>query len=307
MACPTLIGNACRMSTTIKLPVKFDLSATYRFTRGIVSPGGRPNDHSFTFDFSALNFIDGSGYTVLSNTVEWLNSQGVECKFANFTNLQRDAIRYLDDCGFFYRYIGDPLQPAACVRGTTLPCTPVAHAHAHGWLESTFSPWMCGTLRVSHTALASVRTCVKELFHNINDHSTQSTGFIHVQHYPNLKTVKVTVSDFGTGIPNTIRSRFGPMADGPAILHASLEGVTAKSRPNNMGAGLNYLIDRITANDGHVRIHSLSGSLNCFRATDGVRRVPGSGNGTYPGTLVDIALDTRLFVGDDEGRVEAEW
>jgi hypothetical protein len=296
------------VATTIKIPVKFDITATNRFVRGIVGADGSPNDTKFTFDFSGLNFIDGSGYTVLSNTLEWLISREIECAFANFRNLQKPAISYLDDCGFFDRYVGTPLLASAWTRPTTLPCTAVAHAHAYGWLENTFSPWIADALDVSHGALASVRTCVKELFHNINDHSTQDTGFVHVQHYPNLKSVKITVSDFGTGIPNTIRGKFGAMNDGAAILHASKEGVTAKTKPNNMGAGLNYLIDRVMANQGSVQLLSLSGRLNCFCDRNGrPQRMATNGNGTYPGTLVDIALDTRLFVGDEEERMEVDW
>jgi hypothetical protein len=68
------------------------------------------------------------------------------------------------------------------------------------------------------------------------------------------------------------------------------------------------LIDVITANDGSVSMHSFSGSLNCFRGrNDQPERRAFTGNGTYPGTLVDITLDTRLFVGDDDERVEVEW
>lgn len=296
------------MSTTIKLPVKFDLTATSRFVRGIVGANGSPNDSTFNFDFSMINFIDGSGYTVLSNTIAWLLSQKIECTFSNFKNLQKQAITYLDDCGFFWRYTGSSLRYDARVRDTTLPCVAIEHAQAFGWLENTLSPWLGYVMNVSHGALASVRTCVKELFHNINDHSMQHTGFVHVQHYPNIKRVGITVSDFGTGIPNTIKARFGNMGDGAAILHASQEGVTAKTQPRNMGAGLNYLIDRVTANEGRVQIVSLAGYLNCFRDRGGAtRRLPSVGNGTYPGTLVDISLDTRLFVGDEEERVEVEW
>lgn len=152
-----------------------------------------------------------------------------------------------------------------------------------------------------------MRTCIKELFNNIHDHSTLSTGFVHVQHYPNNKQVRITVSDFGRGIPSTIRSRFGAMRDDAAILMATEEGVTAKSQPNNMGAGLAYLIDRITGCDGKVRIHSLSGNLYCFRDMNGQRKVANQGNGSYPGTLIDISLDTRLFVPDEEERIDIEW
>lgn len=284
------------------------MSATNRFLRDVVGPDGRPTAANVVFDFSRLNFIDGSGFTVLSNAIEWLTSRGTRCSFREFHRPSSPAIAYLDDCGFFQEYIKRTVTEGPRCRPTTLPCTAVQHAHAHGWLEHTFSPWLSGILRVSHGALASVRTCLKEIFHNINDHSTKDTGFVHVQHYPNLRLVKITVSDFGTGIPNTIRSRFGDMSDSAAILHACTEGVTAKSRPNNMGAGLNYLIDRVMASDGQVRIRSLAGSVNCFRGNAGQPiRQQVTGNGTYPGTLVEIELDTRLFVGDEEERVEVEW
>lgn len=296
------------MLKVVSLPIKFDMSATYRFTREVVGPDGRPTADQIVFDFLRMNFIDGSGYTVLSNTIEWLVSQEVECRFRNFDNPNNPAVSYLDDCGFFRQYVERPVRANAKCRSTTLPCTAVLNAHAHGWLENKFSPWMSYVMDVTHGGLASIRTCIKELFHNINDHSTKDTGFIHVQHYPNLRHVRITLSDFGTGIPSTIRPKFGPMSDGHAILLACKEGVTAKSQPNNMGAGLNYLIDRVTACHGQVQILSLSGIVNCYRGKgDEVIRRPGSGNGTYPGTLVEIKLDTRLFVGDEEERVEVEW
>lgn len=295
------------MATTIQVPITFDLQALYRFTRGIVGPNGRPNDTEFIFDFSRLNFIDGTGYTVLSNTLAWLLSLGVVCKFANFKKHERPGIGYLDDCGFFEEYLQAPLRQSARCRTTTLPCTAIEHAQAHGWLEYKLTPWLGNILHVTHGGLASVRTCIKELFNNIHDHSTLSTGFVHAQHYPNNKRVRITVSDFGRGIPSTIRQRFGEMHDDAAILMATKEGVTAKSQPNNMGAGLAYLIDRITASDGKVRIHSLSGNLYCFRDKQSQQKLANRGNGTYPGTLVDISLDTRLFVADEEERVDIEW
>ncbi|KQX19052.1 hypothetical protein ASD39_13990 [Sphingomonas sp. Root50] len=255
-----------------------------------------------------MNFIDGTGYTVLSNTVEWLLHHDVLLRFTNFNNLARPAIGYLDDCGFFFKYAGEALRSEASCRSSTMPCVAVQHAHSFSWLERDFSPWLGGELRKSHGELGSIRTCVKELFHNINDHSAQSTGFVHAQHYPTKREIRITVSDFGRGIPTTIREKFGDMADHAAILHASHEGVTAKTKPNNMGAGLNYLIDTVSANRGLVSIYSLSGSLHTFCGKGGepVRRAH-AGNGNYPGTLVDIALDTRLFVGDEEERVEIEW
>lgn len=292
----------------VKLPSQFDITAINRFTREIVGSNGTPNAQEFVFDFGALSFIDGTGYTVLSNTLQWLISQGVVCKFRNVGNLNRQAIAYLDDCGFFRKHMHRYLRPNATVRPSTLPCIDLAHASAHGWLEYKFTPWMRDVLNVSHAALDSVRTCVKEVFNNINDHSTLNTGFVHVQHYPNMRVVRITMSDFGAGIPTTIRRQFGDMSDQQAVLYATEEGVTSKSKPNNMGAGLCYLIDRVTADHGKVRIVSLGGNLYCCRGKNGQpERRKVAGNGVYPGTLVDIELDTRLFVGDEDERMDFEW
>src|SRR5690606_4737618 len=152
----------------------------------VVGTDGRPRDNEFVFDFRGLNFIEGSGLTVFCNTLEWLYSHEAKVFFQHHDRAQCGAITYLDDCGFFERHLGQKLRPFACVRRTTLPFTRVAHADAHGWLEFTFTPWMADVLGVPHGALGSVRTCIKEVFNNINDHSTLDLGFVHVQHYPNM-------------------------------------------------------------------------------------------------------------------------
>ena len=115
---------------------------------------------------------------------------------------------------------------------------------------------MCGVLSVPSGALASIRGCVGEVFNNIKDHSTLNVGFAHIQYYPRMDTVKVTVSDFGRGIPNTMRDRNPNLNDVQAILTATQEGVTAQSTPRNRGLGLDLLIRRVTSNKGNVTIYS---------------------------------------------------
>jgi len=98
------------------------------------------------------------------------------------------------------------------------------------------------------------------------------------------------------------------MPDQEAIAFATQDGITAKSQRNNMGAGLSYLVDTVMAKRGKVRLHSRSGNVTCLcdhkGRTDKIRR---GGQGVYPGTLVEIELDTRLFIGDDDERGDFEW
>jgi anti-sigma regulatory factor (Ser/Thr protein kinase) len=296
------------MPTTVQLPSRFTRDALYSFTRNVVGQDGQPLDNHFIFDFQRLTFVNGFGLTIFCNTLEWLRALGVFAQFANHAANKRDCMTYLDDCGFFQKYIGKRLNDGCAVRGTTLPFTHVAHADAHGWLEFTFTPWASNALLVPPGALGSVRTCVKELFNNILDHSNRESGYIHVQHYPNMRTVNITVSDFGRGIPATIRNTYGEMTDAAAIRLASERGVTTKGHPNNQGEGLDFLIENVASNDGTVRLYSFSGALICDRRADGtIRRESRGGDGSYPGTLVDICLKTDRFVGDAEEREIVEW
>jgi anti-anti-sigma regulatory factor len=292
----------------VTIPRKFNESAVHKFTAGFVSQSGEPLNHKIVFDFGSLDFIDGTGFTMLCNAIEWLAFNGCEILFRGHGNETRQGIIYLDRCGFFQSYIGNKLSLSNRPLDTAIPCISVTHANAHGWIHSTLSPWLCRNLNVNDDRLPSIRTLVKEIFNNIADHSTCNTGFIHVQHYPNIRQIRLTVSDFGQGIPSTMRRSFGYMKDSEAIFKACQEGVTSKSKPTNMGAGLNYVIDVVLFNQGRLAIHSYNGGLNCVIQNGKQKRSPFAGNGTYPGTLLDITLDTRTFLGDESDDVgTVEW
>jgi hypothetical protein len=248
--------------TPVNLPSIFNYQSMYGFTGAVVGPDGYPRDDAFNFNFQNLSWIDGSGLTVFCNTLEWLHSHGVKMTFSGH-DLAKNAIVYLDDCQFFARYLGAKLRPQAKARTTTLPFVQVAHADTFGWLEFTFTPWMSRVLQTNPASLGSVRACIKEVFLNISDHSSQSSGFVHVQHYPRANEVKVTLSDFGKGIPANIRTKCPDIDDGAAILRATQPGFTTKSTPRNMGVGLDFLIESVTGNKGSVAIYSFRGSLLC--------------------------------------------
>jgi hypothetical protein len=274
----------------------------------VVGANGQPTDNAFVFDFSQLGFVDGSGLTVISNTMEWLFHHQIPLQFTRHARPNVECIAYLDDCGFFERYIQTKLRPHASVRNTTVPFTRICEGEAHEWLEYRFTPFMQGVLGVPSGALGSIRGCVGEVFNNIQDHSTLNVGFAHIQHYPRLDSVRITVSDFGRGIPNTIRDTKPDMTDTQAILFATHEGITSQTTPRNRGLGLDLLIRRVTSNNGTVTIYSYNGALVCSRAPDGrIVRLPLGGNGAYPGTLVDINLKTDCFIGDDFAEEELEW
>lgn len=303
-----MLRYGAAMPTVVQVPSQFTYGALYAFTSQVVGPDGFPRDNHFTFDFAHLAFIDGSGLTVFSNTLEWLHSHKAAVYFTNHNRPHSASICYLDDCGFFSRNIGQSLRSFARVRPTTLPFMRVDQSEAFSWLENNFTPWMSGVLSVPSGALGSIRACVGEVFNNIPDHSTETIGFAHIQHYPNVKNVRITVSDFGRGIPNSIRAALPGLSDADAILKATEEGFTSQSTPRNRGMGLDTLIRCVTSNEGNVSIYSFSGALTCWRNSDGtIFRHTSQGSGAYPGTLVDISLKTDKFVGDEFEEEEMIW
>jgi anti-sigma regulatory factor (Ser/Thr protein kinase) len=200
------------------------------------------------------------------------------------------------------------LVPTAQIRNTTLPFQPIEHTRVHSWLEFTFSRWMCGKLGVTHGGLASLRAVIKDLFQNVVDHSTLQNGFIHVQQYPKVNQIGISISDFGCGIPANVKKENPGLDDAEAIMQASMEGFTTKSVPNNMGLGLDNLIRNVTGNEGSVSIYSYRGVLHCSRDIKGItRRTKKMCDSAYPGTLIDIRLDTTRFEGDFEEEGDMEW
>jgi len=69
--------------TEIKIPIQFRITAVNKFTSQLFNQDAEPVSNSFVFDFEKLNFIDGSGYTVLSNSIAYLLHKGVKVAFRN--------------------------------------------------------------------------------------------------------------------------------------------------------------------------------------------------------------------------------
>jgi anti-anti-sigma regulatory factor/anti-sigma regulatory factor (Ser/Thr protein kinase) len=296
------------MATTVQIPNSFDSAAIFSFSQSVVRMDGYPIDNEIVFDFQNLRFVDGAGLTVLCNALEWLLSHNVKISARSFQPATRASIAYLDDCRFFEKYLGAALRPTASVRETTIPFESVSHAAAHSWLEQRFTPWMASTLQVSNGALGSLRAAIKEIFHNIHDHTALTKGHIHVQHYPKPKQVGITVADFGKGIPNNVRLQDSSQNDAEAIVLATQAGFTTKSKPNNMGAGLDFLVRNITSNKGWIGIYSFRGRVICTGLPNSeISRVSYLGQAAYPGTLIDIRLPIDKFTGDDEEEGDMSW
>ena len=133
-------------------------------------------------------------------------------------------------------------------------------------------------------------------------------GCTHMQHFPRRSEIVIAVADYGIGIPNAIRTRFPRFVnDCEAILHASKDGVTSGTE-RNRGVGLNLMIDLVVRRcGGTVSIHSGRGRLACKMVGQAERREPQRISAFYPGTTIEVRLNTNTFAPDEVKREDWTW
>jgi len=276
----------------------------------VVGSNGGLRDREFHFDFANLGFIRPEGVTCLGNLFELLKVRGNSFSLSLGESSGREAIAYLDDSGFFRIYAGGPLTEGAALRETTFPLSQLSHRDSHYWLREQFIVWLAGRMSQPRGALATVESCLQEVFNNIRDHSTENVASISAQHFPNERgAIRIAVSDFGIGIPNAMRKYFPDLDDAKALKMAIEEGVSSRSLPTNRGMGLDQLIRNIVMrNKGRVVIHSGHGKLTCRLTVQGqLEKFAETLGGYYPGTLIGLYFSTETFVPDEVEREDFEW
>lgn len=294
------------MPTTIPIPDYFNIRTMYGLINAVMDGKQRPRYKAVDFDFSHLCFAEPDGMTVLANLCEWLKKREVKIDFVG-CDVSRAATRYLDDCGFFEEYQGSPLSSRAGIRSTTQRFRRLSCEQCHDWLDQTV-PWLANCLSANKTSLAELKSGVREIFLNIQDHSTEEIGCAHIQWFPQGSYVHISISDFGIGIPTEIRSAFDIKNDSDALAHSIKEGVTSKRGSRNKGAGLHCLLDNVVnLHKGRVDIHSNGAKLIASKSSGQMIPSASSVSGFYPGTLISILLwQDRLRRVADE-REDLEW
>jgi len=258
-------------------------------------------------DFSRLSFVDPAGAVTLANAVDYLRSLGFT-PIAKLPLPGTPTVTYLRDWRFF-KFLDDPhatdLTPG---RDSTFPLSRVAHTNTFDLLKNRFTPWLGKSLSISAGSLEQLRSCLGELFNNIEDHSGVSTGFFFAQHVPDIQRVRIALADFGVGIPEKVRSKIPHLNDGAALAKAFEEGFSTKSTPRNRGAGLDWLKRyAVETNGGSVSVASHFGRLRAKPHADSAKFIPTMGRVFFPGVLYYISLRTDMIEPVEETREELEW
>lgn len=268
----------------------------------------QPADNKIVFNFTTLSYIEPSGITILSNLFQWLMKRDIKVSVTYPSTIAGGRycpITYLDDSMFFKRYLGKTLTQHASVRQTTRPLELVTYSKSYQWLPDVFMPWLANQLGVRANSLGEIKVAIEEIFNNINDHSSENIGCIYAQHYPNMNTLKISISDFGIGIPGAVQTKYA-LTDKEALEKAIEKGFSTESTPGNRGAGLNNILTSVVnVNKGIVHIHSNRGIIKCNHGENGLESYSATAEGYYPGTLFEIILNTNnIFENEEE---DFEW
>jgi anti-sigma regulatory factor (Ser/Thr protein kinase) len=277
----------------VRIPNRFLRETMYSLLDNVIDRDLNPKSAHIKFDFNYLSFIEPTGITILSNLFEWLMKRGtrVTLSYPAQTLPNDHPIKFLDDSGFFKRYLGQKINPLACVRATTMPLEKVTYDRSFQWLDSVFVTWLTNTLDVTTESIIDFKICLEELFNNIKDHAKEDTGCIFSQFYPRNNEVKISISDFGVGIPHNVKLQNPTFNDADALFNAIQEGFSTQSTPRNRGVGLHTLVKNVVEhNKGCVYIHSNNGILSCMNVNNVPTFTTTISNSFYPGTLIEVVL-----------------
>jgi anti-sigma regulatory factor (Ser/Thr protein kinase) len=295
---------------TAKLPRTLNDETMYHFIGTVLDEQKDSKCETVTFDFSSLEFIYPVGIVVLSNLIEYLDRMKVKVRFA-FHRVRTTATVYLDDAGFFERYVGEKAFDNSRVRPTTMPLQLISSARSMEFVHMRLIPWIARSVQQPEGALAALRTSLQEILHNVDDHSGVDFGCTFAQHFPQKEEIHIAISDFGHGIPDVVRRKVPDATDARAMWLACQEGFTTKTNVDNRGAGLPTLARYVTLrNGGTVLIAGGGGQISASRGHGGeLRLTPRAARGIYPGTLVRVILQTNALMGaaQDVEPEEFEW
>lgn len=270
-----------------------------------------PTCGKFIFNLKHLRFLEPSGQTILSNLIEWLHENdckiSISCK--NYTSSDpwtdnKNVMQFLSDIKFFSKYMKEEIIEPIGPRKNTCPLEVINSNESINWTRNKFIPWLGSILHMEVTDLSNIQVSLEEIFNNVIDHSTVKQACIAAQYYPKIEKIKICVSDFGVGIPKTLKDKFPDFDDSKILVEASKHGVSSFSSPGNRGAGIDNIIKSITYDNlGVVHLQSNHGILNvsCDRMESSLSEF------YYPGTFYEFVIDADIVKETSNPEEEFVW
>lgn len=293
----------------IELPSKMKKETIPKLTHEVFDSNLYPKSDYFEFDFKKVDFIEPGGIVALTNIISLLQQKGVKgiLKLGGEPGSEKHQkmLNYLADSWFFIRKFNKEAVKKPSNLPTLLPLQEINFSKIFSWKNYQLDFWLKQNTK-SSSSFSNIKTVVEETYNNIKDHSTEEVGCIFGQFYPRKGELVLCISDFGIGIPNSLKKICPDLKDNELLEKSIIEGISTQTTPRNRGAGLSNIIRSATKKGiGKVYIMSNYGIIEIEN-----EEVVSSKNTNkfYPGTFIEITIDvTNPDLYDSETEEEFEW
>jgi hypothetical protein len=274
-----------------------------------------------TFDFAQCFFLRQNAVAFLGGLIRLIQHRGGTVRM-NWASLRPDVGKNLGKNGF--RNVFGDSTPFGV--GESIPFRQDLQPDENALMDYLKLMWLGrGWVNVSPALRDAIVGVVYEIYANAFEHGQSPIGLFSCgQHFWKRKELKLTVVDFGVGIPSNVRQFFRTVV--PTLQAAARRGTfpsevlqLAKNfpadvamawafspgtttKPNGMGRGmgLDLLKQFVKVNNGSLEVFSHEGytSVSKDKETHSTRTT------FFEGTLVNISLtcDNRRYILSSEAR-----
>lgn len=253
------------------------------------------------FDFSKCYFLQQNAVAFLGGLARLIESRGGEVLF-DWDTVKKHISMNLKQNGFMYAFKGDDES----WQGNSIPYREDRCQNQDELVDYLAEQWLGRDwVHISDLLRKVIVGTTLEIYANAFEHGKTNIGvFSCGQHYPKLGELKLSVVDFGIGIPQNVRDfqKNSSLPADKALEWAFQLGTTTRTGNVTGGIGLDYLKQFVHANKGKLQIFSHDGCATINEKEEIYARK----QTFFGGTLVNITLlcdESRYaldFESDDE-------
>jgi hypothetical protein len=249
------------------------------------------NDDSLdvAFDFSRCYFLRQNAVAFLGGLAHLIEKRSGVARF-NWDSMRENIRTNLEKNGFLTAFG----HSGSFWAGNTIPYREDLIFDKKNIIDYLKIYWLSrGWISVSSLLRDAIVGTVLEIYINAFEHSISPVGISSCgQYYPNIRVLKLSVVDFGVGIPSNVRFFF---KDDPRVetLNAAAclkwafqRGTTTKPNGSSRGMGLDLLKEFVKLNKGRLEIFSHEG----YALIDETQETFINRQTFFEGTLVNITF-----------------
>ena len=275
------------METVLNVPTINDEVSDFDTLFAILAEVDNSKSKTIVFDFSSCRFLRQNAVTFLGGLARLIQSNG-DTPYFNWDTLRKDVKKNLSKNGFIHTFTHT--ESYWNWKGNTIPYREDLSEDSKGITNYLLFDWLGrGWVNISPVLKNTIAGTVWEFYANAFEHASSKIGIFSCgQYYHIHKYLKLTVLDFGVGIPYNVRKKFNNWQIPPssALKWAFSQGTSTRTSGASGGLGLDLLKNFVKVNHGKLDIFSNDG----YVLIDSTQEAYFNRSNYFPGTLVNITF-----------------